>query len=185
MRSIRRRRRLALFLGIGGLVALTAAGAAYALTASSFKYSSAKTGYVKVSQGAFAPDSSPSGGHTNSWTDGLSAAGGCLNAGFELPAGASSVKAVTFYYKSPAGSDFLGQFWATQLTTGEGLQLASAFPSNDADTPTSVTADVATINQPVTTGRAYGLRVCPGTDFNDSGAFYGAKIKYTYTSAGS
>ena len=35
--------------------------------------------------------------------------------------------------------------------------------------------------QRVTSGRAYWVEACPGSD----GAFYGASIKYTYTSAGS
>jgi hypothetical protein len=42
MRVIRKRRRLALFLAIAAVVALTAAGAAYALTAFSFKYATQK-----------------------------------------------------------------------------------------------------------------------------------------------
>jgi len=180
MRAIRKRRRLALFFGIGALVALVAAGAAYALTANSFRYSSPKTGYVRVSHMAFAPDG-PGFAYHNQWTGGLTSTGdGCLNAGVELPAGASRVKAVTFYFESGPASDFYGELRRRQLATG-GNQAFSANPSNNAGTLTSVTVAVPAVQQPVTAGRAYGLGVCPGSD----GTFFGARIKYTYTSAGS
>ena len=58
MKGVRRHRRLSVFLGIGAVVALVAAGAAYALTANSFRYSSPKTGYVRVNHMAFSPDRS-------------------------------------------------------------------------------------------------------------------------------
>jgi hypothetical protein len=180
MRAIHARRRLAVFLGIAAALALIAAGAAYALTASSFKYSSAKTSYVRVHALAFAPGASGLS-YFNGADSGLTApGGGCFVAGVDLPVG-SLVKSVTFYYKSGAGSNLTGQLWRMQLSTAVAPFIAAVGPSNDAGTPTSVTATVAAANQLVTRGRAYGVGVCPGSDGN----FYGARIKYTYTSAGS
>jgi hypothetical protein len=179
MRVIHTRRRLALFLGISALVALVAAGAAYALTASSFKYSSPKTGYVRVSHMAFSPDGF-GGAYQESWNGGLSSSGdACLNAGVNLPGG-SRVKSITFFFESGPASNFIGDLWREKFP-GTGQLIATTNPSNDAGTPTSVTVNIGATKQPVTAGIAYGVGVCPGTD----GTFFGAKVKYTYTSAGS
>jgi hypothetical protein len=180
MRAIRTRRRLATVVGITAAVGLTAAGAAYALTAASFKYSSPKTGYVRISAMAFAPNGQ-GGMYFNGWDSGLSGTGaGCFNAGVDLPAGAR-VKAITFYFKSGPASQFAGDFWRRQLSTGGSLLLVTANPSNDTNAPSSVTKNIGSTKQAVTADRAYGVGVCTG----DDGTFYGARIKYTYTSAGS
>ena len=55
MRAIRSRRRVTVALAIGTALALSAAGAAYTVTASSFKYSAPKTGYKRIHNMAFAP----------------------------------------------------------------------------------------------------------------------------------
>jgi hypothetical protein len=179
MSVIRTRRRLALLLAIATVVALSAAGAAYALTASSFKYSSPKTGYVRVSSMAFIPDS-PNTTYFNSWPDGLAdSVNSCFNTGVDLPQGAR-VKSITFYFESGAGSDFQGELVRTRLSTGANQEFQVS-PSNDAGTRATATANVPSIRQPVTSDHAYGIGVCPG----DDGTFFGARVKYTYTSAGS
>jgi hypothetical protein len=181
MRVIRTRRRLALFLGMAVLVAFGAAGAAYALTAKSFKYSSPKTGYVRISHLAFAPDGF-GGNYLNVAYNGLSTPGSdaCLTAGVDLPVG-SRVRSITFYFKSGPSTDFHGVFWRMRLATGTPLFLAGVLPHINSGTPTSATDGVPAVSQPVTAGRAYGVYVCPGSD----GTFFGARVKYTYTSAGS
>jgi hypothetical protein len=175
------KRRLVVALAVVGAIALIAVGAAYALTASSFKYSSPKTGYVRVSHMDFIVDGSGET-YSVSWSDGLTAtSGNCLNAGVDLPAG-SLVKSITYYYKSGAASNFFGRFLRMQLATGTGLDLtAFATPTDDSGTVQAVTVNVPAANQGVTAGRSYGVGVCPGSD----GTFYGARIRYTYTSAGS
>jgi hypothetical protein len=181
MRVIRKRRGLALFLAIAAVVALTAAGAAYALTAFSFKYASPKTSYVRISHMAFTANA-----HFVEWsqshTTGLtSATGGCFNAGVNLPV-RSKVKSVTWYYQSAATEDFEGSFRRNQLATGVGSPIIGPVtPADDSDLPTSVTRRVPAAEQLVGTGRAYWVEACPGSD----GHFFGARIKYTYTSAGS
>lgn len=180
MRAIRGRRRLAVILGIAAALALIAAGAAYALTASSFKYSAPQVGYKRVHNMAFVPFRLNEN-YTNSWNNGLSSGlGACLNAGVDLPAG-SRVKAITFYFKSSTTSDFFGVLTRRRLSTGGATQLAVANPVNNANTPTSVTVKIPSTNQAVTADHAFGIGVCPGID----NLFYGARIKYTYTSAGS
>jgi len=180
MRATRTHRRLSLFLGITALIALVVAGAAYALTAKSFKYSNPKTGYQRVHNMAFAPLRLDEN-YTNSWNNGLfSGLGACLNAGVDLPIG-SRVKAITFYFKSGATSDFFGAFWRRELSTGGATQLAQVNPPNDANAPPSFTVNIPAGKQVVAAKHAFGIGVCPGTN----NVFYGARVKYTYTSAGS
>jgi hypothetical protein len=180
---IRRRSRLVVLLVFALAGSLLIAAAAYALTASSFKYSSPKTSYVRVSHMDFNPNVT-SAQWTQSHTSGLTTAGdSCFNAGVDLPAG-SKVKSVTWYYKSGASSDFEGSFRMNQLATGVGSPIIDAVtPADDSDVPTSVTRKVAPTKRLVTRGRAYWLEACPGQ--SGDGAFFGARIKYTYTSAGS
>ena len=99
----------------------------------------------------------------------------------ELAPVGSRVRSITFFYKSGPASDFIGELWRRQFAAGTSKLIVTTNPSNNAGTPTSVTRNIADVNQPVTADRAYGVGVCPGTD----GTFLGARIKYTYTSAGS
>jgi hypothetical protein len=178
---LKSKRRISLVLAAVGVLALIAVGAAYALTASSFKYSTAKTGYVTVSPMDFAPDSD-NASYFNNWATGLAdSSGGCHNAGVNLPQG-SKVKSITFFYKSGVGSEFFGRFVRMRLGTGVGADIVTAVsPANDLGTASSVTSNVGAANQPVSASFAYGVGVCPGSD----GTALGARIKYTYTSAGS
>jgi hypothetical protein len=184
MRVIRKRQRLALFLIIGATLALTAAAAAYALTASSFTYSSPKTGYVRVSNLAFAPDGG-GGEYSNQMYTGLrstSPVGSfCFVAGVDLPAG-SRVQAITFTFRSGPGSDFEGRFYRRHLPLPTGIKLlAASAPGSDSGKTTTDRIPIGAAKRPVTAAHAYGIDVCLGTD----DAFFGARIEYTYTSAGS
>jgi hypothetical protein len=179
---LKSRRRVYLALAAVGLLALMAVGTAYAITSSSFKYSSTKTGYLSVSHMDFIPDS-PNSTYFTDWTSGLSDTGGeCFNAGINLPSG-SKVKSITFFYESGPGSEFFGRFVRMRGPTGTGIDITSfANPANDAGTPTSVTRNVGAANQGVNnTQFSYGVGVCPGSD----GVSYGARVKYTYRTAGS
>jgi hypothetical protein len=117
----------------------------------------------------------------NDWTVGLAAAG-CYNAGVNLPSG-SKVKSVTFFYESGAGSDFFGRFVRQTMATSVGTDIITApNPANDTGLPSSVTRNVGAANQNVNNSKySYGIGVCPGSDGN----FIGARVKYTYRSAGS
>jgi hypothetical protein len=180
---IRRRGRLVVLLGFALAGSLVIAAAAYALTATSFKYSSPKTGYLRVSHMDFNPNATFAQ-WSQSHTSGLTtAANSCFNAGVDLPVG-SKVKSVTWYYQSGPSSDFEGSFRMNQLATGVGSPIIDAVtPVEDSGLPTSVTRRVPSTLQRVTARRAYWLEACPGQ--GGDGAFFGARIKYTYTSAGS
>ena len=176
---IRSRNKLVLVLGAALVVSLIAAAAAYALTAKSFRYSKPKTGYVRVSHMAFTANAD-----FVTWNQSLTTGlhgSGCFNAGVNLPVG-SKAKSVTWYYQSGAASDLEGSFRSNQLATGVGTPvIGPVTPAEDSGVPTSVTRNVPSKKQLVTAGRAYWVEACPGND----GAFFGARVKYTYTSAGS
>jgi len=179
---LKSRRRVYLALAAVGLLALIAVGTAYAITSSSFKYSSTKTGYLSVSPMDFIPDS-PNTTYFTSWTGGLTDSGDeCFNAGINLPSG-SKVKQITFYYSSGPASDFFGRFIRMRGPIGTGIDITGfATPGNDTGTPSSITRNVGAANQNVNNNQfSYGIGVCPGTD----GEFYGARVKYTYKNAGS
>ncbi len=159
-------------------IALVIAGAAYALTSKSFTYSKAKTGYVIVSHMAFTP-----GNDTRIYTTepdtGLTTTGGCFNAGVTLPAGAK-VKSVQFFYKSVTGA-VLGRLWRTLLSNGSASSIATVQPTDTSGGYRSSIGAVAAAKQAVSSAYSYGILACEGP----GDTFYGAKVKYTYTSAGS
>lgn len=175
---VRTRRRV--LIPLAALAAgLVIVGAAYALTARTFTYSSPRTGYVRLGALAFADDE---GGGTYGivYSGGYLVTPNCMNAGLNLPAGAL-VKSVTFYYRSGASSDFAGSFFRKDLGSTTNHRLVFVNPSDNSNTLHAVTGTVATADQSVTNLGAYGIGVCPGSD----GQFHGARVKYTYTSAGS
>jgi hypothetical protein len=180
---LKSKRRVYLALASAGLLALIVVGTAYAITSSSFKYSSTKTGYVSVSAMDMAPDNDAND-YFNDWSQGVEPNdSSCYNAGVNLPSG-SKVKSVTFLYKSGPTSEFFGRFVRMRLSTGVGTDIISApNPANDTGLPSSVTRNVGAANQNVSNSQfAYGIGVCPGAT---DGTFIGARIKYTYRNAGS
>jgi hypothetical protein len=180
------KRRVYLALAGVALLALIVVGTAYAITSGSFKYSSTKTGYVSVSNMDMIPDS-PNTTYFNSWTGGLSDSGnGCFNAGVNLPQGAK-VKSIRYTYSSPVNSEFFGRFVRMNLDSGNGVDIIDPVsPTNDTGNVAKVTGNVHSNQQNVdNTKFAYGVGVCPGSDGTDDGVFFGARIKYTYKTAGS
>ncbi len=175
------KRRVYLALAGVALLALIVVGTAYAITSGSFKYSSTKTAYISVSPMDMGPDSDNTT-YFNDWSEGLAdSGGGCFNAGVNLPQGAK-IKSITYAYISGAGSNFFGRFVRMNLNNGNGVDIIDpADPVNDAGTPAKVKRDVTGSQQNVDNNTyAYGVGVCPGSD----GTFLGAKIKYTYKTAG-
>jgi hypothetical protein len=182
---LKSKRRVYLALAGVTLLALIVVGTAYAITSGSFKYSQTKTGYVSVSNMDMIPDS-PNTTFFNNWTGGLSDSGdGCFNAGVNLPQGAK-VKSITYTYSSPAGSEFFGRFVRRNLDSGSGVDITEfADPVNDTGNVAKVSRSVPSNQQNVDNKKfAYGVGVCPGSNGTDNGIFFGAKIKYTYKTAG-
>jgi hypothetical protein len=180
-------RRHILTLAVGLLAGATlAGGAAIAVTSNAFTYSSLKTGYLALSPMGFAPDSvgslSPND-YENIWgAAGLTSADGsrCFNTGVTLPNNAR-IKSIRFFYTSDASSDFSGSFIRVNAATGTSTSLAQVNPANDSNTRTAVTAAVPSTKQVVKNGTfQYGVGTCPV----DGTRFHGARITYTYRTAG-
>jgi hypothetical protein len=159
---------------------------AVAITDDAFKYASPKTGYLNVTTMAFAPDSlqGATDDFFNTWNESLTnqAAGRCFNAGVNLPQGATMTK-VTFCYRSDATSDLGGYLVRRNPAHGSGIYVVTVSPADDDDVATEVTASIPATYRTVNNKKfAYGVGVCMDTEGT---SFDGARITYTYTSAGS
>ena len=172
---------------IAGLMigALLAGGTAIAVTSTSFTYASVKTGYLAVSPMDFAPDHllGATSDYLNTW-DGavLTNQDGnrCFNAGVNLPNGAR-IKSVRFFYTSDASSDFYGTLMRVNPLTGATGRIAEVIPADDTNTRTSASDSIAATKQTVSNKVwQYSMGACP---FSGT-AFHGARITYTYKTAG-
>jgi hypothetical protein len=168
----------------GLLIGTLLVGSAIAVTSPSFKYAHPKTGYLNLSPMAFSPDSlrGATDDYFNSWGSQLSNddSSRCFNTGVSLPQGAK-MKEVTYYYQSDATSDLFAEIVRMNPAANSSTTFANASPADDSDVATSITVAVPSNRQAVNnTKYSYGLGVCPF----DGTVFMGARIKYTYTSAG-
>lgn len=160
-------------------------GTAYAITSSSFTYSSTKTGYLSISTMDFAPDGlwTATEDYFNGWGgSNLSNTNSsrCFNAGVNLPNG-SRIKSIRFFYTSDATGDFFGRLVRVNPATGGTKYLATVSPADDTGVRTSVNATVPANQQLVKNGNfQFGVGACPF----DGTVFHGARITYTYRSAG-
>jgi hypothetical protein len=172
---------------VAGLLigALFAGGAAIAVTSTSFKYSTTKTGYLAMSTMDFAPDSLSGAtlDYFNGWNSNTLSndeSGRCFNAGVNLPNGAK-IKSIRFFYQSDATSDFYGTLIRANPATGASSRIAEVVPANDADVRTSVSDNIPSTKQLVKNKTfQYAVGACPF----DGTTFLGARITYTYTNAG-
>ena len=160
-------------------------GTAVALTSSSFRYSTPKTGKLSLSPSDFAPGSLEGATHDylNEWDNSTlsnSDFARCFEAGIHLPNGSKFVS-IKFFYVSDNTSDFLARVWRQRLATGTAALLRESHPANNAGTLTSDTKTIPSTEQSVNNGTyAYMVGVCPysGTTFN------GAIVTYKYFNAG-
>jgi hypothetical protein len=171
--------RLGHFLA-GAAVGSVIGGTAFAVTSTSFTYSSVKQGRLSIAPGGMIARLNTinyiinTGDLTAPSTD-------CFSTAINLPQGAI-IQSITTWYKSNASSD-VGTFAYRDRLTGSirAEELAGANVVDDSDTPKSIThivpAALRTVNN---SNFAYSYWVCVG-----SGTFfYGARINYTYQNAG-
>jgi hypothetical protein len=174
-------------LAVGVLAgAIVAGGAAVAITSNTFTYSSAKTGHLALSPMAFAPDavgSTAPNDYLNDWNDGsLNSPDGsrCFNAGVNLPNGAK-IKSLRVYYSTTNEPDFHGSLFRQNPATGTVTQLAHVDGVDESGQRATGADAVPTTKQIVRNDTfEYGVGVCATVD----ALFFGARITYTYRSAG-
>jgi hypothetical protein len=140
---------------------------------------------VRVSNFAFAADGQGGGEYFNSPSQGLyiqSPGGeGCFVAGVDLPVG-SRIQWITFILRSGPASNPNSSLWRRHVARRTGaLRLATSVRGSDTFEVTYDRITLGAAKRLVTSEYAYGIDVCLGADDR----FYGARIKYTYTSAGS
>jgi hypothetical protein len=177
-------RRWIVALVAGVVIGTLSLGTASALTSSSFTYSAVRTGYYSVNPMDVAPDSlgNTANDYFSNWPTFLANndPGRCFDTGVHLPQGARIVQ-ITFWYKSDNTSQFYGELDRLNVLTGGHSTLTSTTPMNDANTRTYTTKRISrSVNIVDNKTFSYAIGVCP----RPGSPFMGARIKYTYTSAG-
>lgn len=180
MRTYLTSRNIALVVAGALLIALPLSQAAYAITDTIFKYTTAKTAYYTVHNAAYASD----GGNAE-WSNdrefGAHASGGgtCGLAGVNLPEGAV-ITAITAWVNTTVVSGGI-ELFRQSVTDGTFTSMGfAAFPNSGA-TRKAVNMPVVAAAATIDNGHfSYGSRACV---FNQT-RFHGIRIKYTYTTAG-
>jgi hypothetical protein len=158
-------------------------GTAQAITDTAFTYSTPKSGSYSISPSALQPDDSGAvyshnGGGTLTYTSGGS---GCFVTGVNLPQGARVVS-VNFWYASGNGNEPAFAFFRSSFTANvfEGAQYPGSSDSGlRVQGGGVVPSGMATVNNP---SYSYIVRWCAISPDNQ---FFGARINYTYSNAGS
>ena len=166
-----------------GFIAALAMGAtAVAITDTQFLYSSTKTGYFTIHAMAVAPNTNLAN-YTIHYTEGAATTqnDSCFSTGVNLPQGSRITQLLVWYTSAAADNPFV-YFERIRLTDGSGTSLIpSGTIADNSDTRKLAVIPIVGGSSPVSNiGFSYGFGICPGTD----GSFRGARIAYTYTSAG-
>ncbi len=169
----------------GAAVSSMLIGTAFAITANTFSYSRIKTGYYSIHPGALAPIDTLAASNynvnfVNPSMDTGSGSSVCFSTGINLPNGASIVS-LTIFYQSNASSNISALMTRLALSTGIPDNFLFQIISDDSDVRRRSVFPVPAASQFVdNSAYAYALAVCiaAGTTFN------GARIRYTYKTAG-
>lgn len=167
----------------GAAVASVVSGVAFAVTSPDFTYSAAQTGYLTLGPMAMTPDDS------NSADDYLinplhlyndSTTGACFVTGVNLPKGAI-LRNLTVYFTSDNIGDLQVSFFRTRLANKAFVALINKQPVENTSSYVRVSYPfppaLSTIDN---AAFAYSLRVC----LADGTTYSGARIQYTYRTAG-
>ena len=164
----------------GAAVASVIGGTAVALTSTDFTYSARQDGYFAISPMAMSPgNSSQSAPYDTNWIPPVLGGVGCYQASVNLPQGAKLAR-VNTYYRSNESSDLTIYFVRGDPTSNVTASITATIPddSNSRKVATqTVTGGLATIDNAKFN---YGYGVC----LDDGTLFYGARLVYSYKSAG-
>jgi len=169
----------------GFIAVLALGGTGGAVTSPDFTYSSTKTGFFTIHPMAMAPDSHI-GQYGIEYADAKLTDKGsdsCYSTGVNLPHG-SRITQLIIWYSSPATANSNPRPYLRRVGVVDGSQTAlvnEAFIVDDTDTRKMAVLPIIGGSSLVSNaGFAYGFGICPGA----GGGFLGARIAYTYTSAG-
>jgi len=167
---------------VGVIAVLAFGGTVVAVTDTNFTYTTTKTGYYTIDATVLAPanDNADYARVFGSETWLVDFSGHCYFAGVNLPQGSRITQLVVWYKSSEEGgpSVFLQR---TTLANGTaGSVLTSGLISDDTNTRKLAVLPIAGGSSLVSNiGFSYAFVICP-----ELGEFHGARIAYTYTSAG-
>jgi hypothetical protein len=173
--------RIAAAAAAGVTAALLLSGGAQAITDSVFKYSTVKTGWYSIPTAAMVPTTDTWAYSDSVFGSELSNSGGaCFSAGVNLPEGAT-VTEIRAWYKSSTVNDARTFFLRTNLPSGATDSIVDQTSPDSTGTRKPV-AYAVTANNVTNNGRySYSFGTCAN---NSTTRFYGARITYTYTTAG-
>ncbi len=164
---------------VGAVATLVLSGTAIAVTDTSFTYNTVKTGYLTIHPMDLAPGNDfAAGNYTSDYVGGELATptGGCYTTGVNLPDRAKVMSLQTFY----TGDAKDAALHRNNLDTDASDDVAIQFPAGTgprASVSTTIASDRRTVFNNIF---SYGNGIC----LNAGGRFEGARITYTYTSAG-
>ena len=155
-----------------------------ALTSDTFTYSSTRTGYYSIHPSDLAPDSHTAASNfiVDFVNSNLTTTSDlvCFLTGIHLPQSAI-IRRVTTYYKSAAFVSILAHLVRNNLETDTTESLVSQDPEDKSGVRRSVSATVPAGMRVVRNDLySYAYQVC----ITQKGTFEGARITYTFTSAG-
>jgi len=175
-------RNIAAFAAGAVATVLIIGNAAHAITDSIFKYSTPKVGYFSIHPMALSPDQDTRT-YMVTFGDATLTGTGCFKTGVNLPDGAT-ISALRVWFESDASSDPIFYFIRHNLATGQEDAFVTSAVVHD-DSAERVAHNFVIPNTSaakVSSGQyAYGFAFC-GQQNRDR--FYGARVAYTYTTAG-
>lgn len=177
-------RRVALVAAGGLLAALALSGAAQAITDNVFRYTTPKTGHFSIHVMAMAPDGNISANdYITDWGGTLSTgmANHCYITGVNLPHGATMTR-LTVWYTSNGSSDPIVNLIRETLANGTTnvITIPNTFDDSGTRTQSNTVIPNNTLAKVNNAQYAYGFGICLG----NGTVFHGARITYTYNTAG-
>jgi hypothetical protein len=173
--------RIAAGLAAGILIGLFLSGAAHAITDTVFRYSAVQTGYYSINVAALVPSVAGADYAVSANTSSIqSSTMSCYETGVNLPDRAK-MTGVTVWYDD-SGSGIVTNLIRINLNTGLNDNLLSKINNSSGGNRVArlypLSGAIATINNK---GFSYALAICMT---HNTAKFYGARITYTYNSAG-
>jgi hypothetical protein len=175
------------FCSVAAAGALAAAfdlsGVAHAITETNFRYSTPHTGYITIDPGAVSPGASTISNYTFSNLGGLHYAGAgtaCFTTGVNFPDHAT-LNAMTAWYASAANGNPDFSVTRRTLSNNNTIAVATGVGFDDSGSQKVITTGAASAVA-IVNNRAYSYVLIACLTNGDS--FFGARIKYTYTTAG-
>jgi len=188
MRSVSARRLTATVASATALFALCCGGIAYAIISPTFQYTSPQTTYLSLNPMAFSPKGKSDAAHFQIsppfWIEkDVGALSVCMEAGVNLPDGAR-ITSLTAWGSTGTDQAIQVRLQRANLATGAANGVVGLVSHNTSQSRFSMSSSASGAAAVVNNQHfSYGLEACL-VDSTVNSLFYGARITYTYTTAG-